>query len=107
MQTPIFVRPLTAAERQQLQAGLRSAEAFTLRRCQILLASAAGQTPPLIARHLGCTPPSVRNANHAFHAESLACRKEKSSRPKSARPLLNAVFDEPLRVLLHRSPRTL
>jgi transposase len=107
MQTPIFVRSLTAAERQQLQAGLRSAEAFTLRRCQILLASAAGQSPPVIARTVGCTPPSVRNAIHAFHREGLACLQEKSSRPKSARPLLDAVFDEPLRVLLHRSPRTL
>src|ERR1700730_5915491 len=107
MQTPIFVRPRTAAERQQLQAGLRSAAAFTLRRCQILLASAAGQPPPVIARNLGCTPPSVRNAIHAFHREGLACLEEKSSRPKSARPLLDAVFDEPLRALLHQSPRTL
>jgi hypothetical protein len=107
MQTPIFVRTLTAAERQQLQAGLRSAHAFTLRRCQILLASAAGQPPPVIARNLGCTSPSVRNALHAFHAEGLACLVEKSSRPKSARPLLDAVFDEPLRALLHQSPRTL
>ena len=95
MKPPLFVRTLTAAERPQLQAGLRSADAFTLRRCQILLASASGQTPPLIARNLGCTSPSVRNAIHAFHAEGLACLREKSCRPHSARPLLDAVFDEP------------
>ena len=89
-----------------MQAGLRSADAFTLRRCQILLASASGQTPPLIARNLGCTSPSVRNALHAFHAEGLDCLKQKSSRPKSARPVLDAVFDDSLRDLLHRSPRT-
>jgi transposase len=106
MRPAIFVRTLTAAERQQLQAGLRSADAFTLRRCQILLASAAGQTPAVIARHLGCTSPSVRNAIHAFGAEGLACLRAKSSRPKSARPLLDAVFDDSLRDLLHRSPRT-
>jgi transposase len=106
MKPPIFVRTLTAAERQQLQAGLRSADAFTLRRCQILLASAAGQSPPLIARNLGCTSPSVRNALHAFHAQGLACLRAKSSRPKSARPLLDATYDEALRDLLHRSPRT-
>jgi transposase len=97
---------LTAAERQQLQAGLRSTNAFTLRRCQILLASASGQTPPQIARTLGCTSPSVRNAIHAFHAEGLDCLQPKSSRPKSARPLLDAVYDDSLRDLLHRSPRT-
>jgi transposase len=97
---------LTDSERQQLQAGLRSPDAFTLRRCQILLASAAGQSPAGIARHLGCTPASARNAIHAWHAEGPACLTEKSSRPKSAHPLLDAVFDEPLRHLLHQSPRT-
>src|ERR1700694_3202043 len=100
-----FVRPLTTAEQQQLRAGLRSAHAFTLRRCQALLASAAGQSPALIARNLGCTAASVRNVIHAFGAEGLACLKEKSSRPHGARPLLDAVFDEPLRHLLHQSPR--
>src|ERR1700693_5070165 len=101
-----FVRASTAAERQQLQAGLRSPDAFTLRRAQILLASASGQSPAHIARSLGCTAHSVRNAIHAFAAEGTGCLKEKSSRPKTARPLLDAAFDEPLRHLLHQSPRT-
>jgi transposase len=101
-----FVRTLTAAEEQQVRAGLRSADAFTLRRCQILFASAAGHSPALIARNLGCTAASARNAIHAFQAEGLACLKEKSSRPKSARPLLDEAYHEPLRHLLHQSPRT-
>jgi transposase len=100
-----FVRTLTPVERQLLQEGLRSADAFTLRRCQILLASAGGQTPTRIARHLGCTARSVRNAIHAFAAEGLDSLKEKSSRPHSARPLLHAAFDDPLRHLLHQTPR--
>jgi transposase len=100
-----FVRLLTSTERQHLHQGLRSADAFTLRRCQILLASATGQSPARIARTLGCTPATVRNTIHAFAAEGLACLKEKSSRPPSARPLLDAAFDEPLRHLLHQSPR--
>src|SRR5437763_11482526 len=106
MKPTTFVRTLTLGERQQLQAGLRCADAFTRRRCQVLLASAAGQSASLIARNLGCTSVSVRNAIAAFHREGLVCLHEKSSRPKSARPLLDAVFDEPLRDLLHRSPRT-
>ncbi len=101
-----FVRALTAAERQQLQAGLRSADAFTLRRAQILLASASGQSPALIARSLGCTAHSVRNAIHAFAAQGTACLAEKSSRPKTARPILDAALGESLRHLLHHSPRT-
>jgi transposase len=103
--TTTFVRTLTAAERQRLQAGLRSPAAFTFRRCRILLASAAGQTPALIARNLGCTARSVRDAIHAFAREGLPCLQEKSSRPRSARPLLDATYDEPLRHLLHQSPR--
>jgi transposase len=100
-----FVRTLTPAERQSLQQGLRSANAFTLRRCQILLASASGQAPAGIARTLGCTPATVRNTIHAFAAEGLDALKEKSSRPHSARPILDLAFDEPLRHLLHQSPR--
>jgi transposase len=100
-----FVRTLTADERRQLQAGLRSADAFTLRRCQVLLASAGGQTPAGIAGTLGCTDRAVRNAIRAFAAEGLACLRPKSSRPETARPVLHAAFDEPLRHLLHQSPR--
>jgi transposase len=100
-----FVRALTVPERQRLQGGLRSADAFTLRRSQILLASADGQSPAGIASHLGCTAATVRNAIHAFGSEGLACLKEKSSRPHRIRLLLEAAFDEPLRQLLHRSPR--
>jgi hypothetical protein len=43
MKRPIFVRPLSDAERKALEAGLRSPDAFTLRRCQILLASNKGK----------------------------------------------------------------
>jgi hypothetical protein len=42
MQAPLFVRPLAANERVALEAGLRSARGFTVRRCHILLASADG-----------------------------------------------------------------
>ena len=105
MRAPLFVRTLTAAERQQVQAGLRSADAFTVRRCQILLASDTGLRPSQIARNLSCAVGTVRNAIHAFDREGLACLKEKSSRPHSARPFLDERFVEPLKDLLHHSPR--
>jgi hypothetical protein len=54
MKPPIFVRTLSKEERKALQAGLRSSDAFVLRRCQILLSSARGESPPQIARSLGC-----------------------------------------------------
>jgi hypothetical protein len=46
MRAPIFVRPVTEAERRHLTAGLRSSDAFVVRRCQIILASAEGQKAP-------------------------------------------------------------
>jgi transposase len=105
MHPPLFIRPLTPAEREQLQAGLRSADAFTLRRCQILLASASGQRPRHIAHNLGCSAGTVRNAIAAFHAGGPACLHAKSSRPKTARPLLDPSHHEELYLLLHQSPR--
>jgi len=44
--------------------------AFTVRRCQILLASAEGQVTTTIAHNLRCTEQTVRNVIHAFHQES-------------------------------------
>jgi transposase len=105
MKPPTFVRPLTNDERQALNAGLRSPEAFTLRRCQILLRSADGRRPRAIAAAVGCCSQSVRNAIRAFEAEALDCLHEKSSRPKSTRETLDDAGRQRLRDLLHRSPR--
>lgn len=105
MHPPLSLRSLSEAERAQLRAGLRSDDAFTLRRCQILLASDQGQDAHLIARNLGCSPGTARNAIKAFHAEGLACLKPKSSRPPAARPFLTQDQVPALEDLLHHSPR--
>ena len=107
MHPQLFVPSLTAAQRQSLREGLRSPDAFTARRCQILLASAAGKAPSGIAADLGCTAPTVRSAIHAFAREGLGCLNEKSSRPHSAKPSLGQAHVEPLKDLLHHSPRLL
>ncbi len=105
MHRPIFVRELSDPERAQLQASLRSPSAFTLRRAQILLASAAGHRPREIACGLRCAPQTVRNAIHAFNANGLAALSAGSSRPKNAVPVLNGPKLEQLRALVHQSPR--
>jgi transposase len=102
----MYVRAFTPEEGQQLTAGLRSSDAFTLRRCQILLASARGQRPATIARNLGCATQSVRNALHAFDTHGLASVHAQSRRPKRTRLVLDAAKREQLRTLLHQSPRT-
>jgi transposase len=105
MKAPLLVRPLTAAARHHLTQGLRSPDAFTLRRCQILLASARGAHASGIARHLGCSEQGVRNAIAAFNRDGLAALSRRSSRPRTVRPAFGPDGVERLRELLHRSPR--
>jgi transposase len=106
MQTPLFVRPLTADERATLAADLRSSSAFTVRRGQLLLASAEGQSTTTIAHDLRCTDQTVRNALHAFHQRGLAALQPQSSRPHPLRTIFTPGVCEALRALLHQSPRT-
>ena len=105
LQAPLFVRPPTDSEQQALAAGLRSADAFTLRRCQIVLASARGERVPAIAGAVGCGEQAVRNAIHAFDAAGVASLTPGSSRPHTVHPAFDASGAERLRALLHRSPR--
>jgi transposase len=106
MKEPIFVRPISDDEREALKAGLRSPDAFVLRRCQILLASAQGRTAYQIASTFGCHDQTVRNAIYKFNEEGLQAALGKGSR----RPhTIHAAFDheraEKLRGMLQRSPR--
>jgi transposase len=105
MRSPRFVRPPTEEERQALAAGLRSADAFTLRRCQIVLASARGERAAAIARSLGCSDQTVRNAIHAFDDAGMAALHAGSSRPQIIHAAFDAAGAERLRALLHHSPR--
>ena len=106
MKQPIFVRPFSDAEQQAIDTGLRSADAFVLRRCQILLASRRGHHARIIAEQLSCDDQTVRNVIHSFNAHSLAVFCRRSSRPLTAQPIFDAPKRERLRALLHRSPRT-
>jgi transposase len=105
MQAPLLVRPPTDAERQALEAGLRSSQAFTLRRSQIILASARGDHTPVVATALGCSDQAVRDAIHAFDRAGVAALTPGSKRPRTLRPAFDAAGADRLRDLLHRSPR--
>ena len=106
MQTPLFVRLFTADERATLETGLRSPSAFTVRRCQILRASAERQSTTTIARSLHCTDPTVRNTLHAFHQRGLTVLHPLSSRPHTTSTIFDVGACEVLRALVHQSPRT-
>jgi hypothetical protein len=104
MQPPLSLRPLTTAEHQQLETGRRSPHAFTLRWCQLHLASARRQRPAPLTPQLRCATQSVRPALHAFHTRGLAARSAPSRRPKRTRAVLDAGTGEPGRALLHERP---
>jgi transposase len=104
---PIFVRPLTDDERAALSAGLRSRDAFVLRRCQILLASAQGKRASQIGADLGCDTDTALNAINAFNATGLAALTPGSSRPHTIERAFDDAQAEQLRALLHQSPRDL
>jgi transposase len=106
MTPPLHVRPLTSEERKALVSGLRSPDAFTLRRCQILLASVEGQKPTAIAHQLKCASQTVRNVIHDFEARGLACLQHGSNVPVTVEPVLTAEKREVLQAILHQSPRT-
>lgn len=106
MKRPIYVRPLTDAERESVEAGLRSPDAFTLRRCQILLASDRGENAYEIARSLGCNPQTARNAIHAFNEKGLPeALQQGSKHPHTVHRAFDPEQAEALRELLHQKPR--
>lgn len=103
---PIYVRDLTREEETELEKGLRSASAFTVRRCQILLKSAREKlSASEIATHLYCSDQAVRQAIHAFHEQGLVCLEEGSH----AREDPDTAFDDDgaqwLKNTVHQSPR--
>ena len=102
-----MVRELNPEELVTLKQGLRSSDAFTLRRCQILLASNHGHSPQQIRAQLSCSDQCVWEAIPAFHREGLACLKAKSHATHTNQAAIDALGLEGLGRLLHQSPARL
>src|SRR3970282_1878979 len=105
MPKAIYIRPLTVDERAALEAGVRSPDAFVMRRCQMLLANARGETAIQIAQHLSCNDQTVRNAIHTFRKKGLGSLQPGSSVPHQIERAFDGERAERLRALLHQSPR--
>src|SRR6202035_304000 len=97
MNLPLFVRPLADTERAVLRHGLRSPDAFTLRRCQILLHSDHGLRPSQIAAALGCATQTVRDALRAFARRGLDCLRPLPKTPKTIHVVWPKERDDDLR----------
>jgi transposase len=102
---PLFVRPPTDAERQVLEDGLRSPDAFVLRRAQIILASAQGEPVGVIAPRVGFSGQAVRDVIRAFNAQGVAALRQRSRRNRVIYRSFDTAGAEALRALLHQSPR--
>ena len=100
-----LVRSLTPAERRAPERGRKSADSFTVRRSQILLASADGLGPAAIGRLIGCTAQAVRNAIRAFEADGLGCLVAESHARRDPGRVWDRDRDADLKDLLHRRPR--
>ncbi len=96
---------MSSDERSQVQSGLRSKDAFVLRRCQILLASERGERAGAIAKQVGCHKQTVLTVIHGFNTGGLAILEEGSSRPHRLRTTFSQEGLERLQDLLHHSPR--
>src|SRR5215218_3258536 len=105
MKTPIFVRSFSEEEREALQAGLRSKDTFTMRRCQALLASSRGEYAPRIAASLGCGPQTVRDAIHDFNERGVDALVARSSRPRRTRDAAEEERDERVSETAHHGHR--
>src|SRR5579875_1775698 len=102
---PLYVRALTDAERQALEAALRSSDAFVLRRSQILLASARGARVSQIAPLVGFSRQGVRDVIAQFNQTGLATLTQHSHRNHTIAYSFDSTAATALRDLLHHSPR--
>ena len=102
---PIYVRELTEQERRTLEQGLRSSSAFTVRRCQVLLSSAAGKTANRIAVELHGSGQGVREVIHAFEREGMGCLREKSHARREPQSAFDEAGRDRLQELIRQSPR--
>src|ERR671939_687557 len=102
---PLFVRELSGPERHALQAVLRLADGVPGRRRLLLFASPPGDTAPVIAKVIGCSPQAVRNVLRAFETRGLAVLTMQSRRPHAAAKIFDTERSGRLKALLHQSPR--
>jgi transposase len=98
----LYVRPLTDAERQQVEAFSRSSDAVTYRHARVILLSAQGKRVSQLVREVGLTDRRIRDLLHAFNEHgpaSLPRKKAPGSQPRCDADARTALLE-----LLRRPP---
>lgn len=105
MKPTLYVREISEEERKTFEAGLRSSDAFVMRRCQILMSSDRRESVSIIASQLGCSKEIVRKVINGFNQKGLEILKRGSKRPHR----ISRAFDEDqakrLQEMLRHTPR--
>lgn len=103
----IYARPPNVGERQALQAGLKSDQGITVRRCQIILMSADQQLKAgEIGKQLGLSDQLVRNVLHAFNDRGAASLEPGSRARHDDQRAFDDAARERLREIIRQSPRS-
>jgi transposase len=105
MKLPLVVRPVTDDAPMLLATARRTADAFRVRRAQIVLASTRGLSPKPIAELVGCSVQTVRHVIQAFNAQGVKGLVPPANRPKTVKPSLDVARCDRLQPLLQQSPR--
>lgn len=101
-----MMRKLTDEEKRELDKGLRSESAFTVRRCQIVLMSSQEKlTARQIAQRLRCSDQCVREAIHAFEVEGANSLARKSRARHDNQQALDEAGQGWLKEVIRQSPR--
>jgi len=105
MRAKRFVRSFTEEEKAAIESGLKSKDAFVLRRSQMLLLSSEGLSTVEIAAKVGYHRESVRQIIKKFDKEGLAVLKQGSRKPLTQERAISSSDAEKIKELLRRSPR--
>ena len=99
------VRPFPEEARTPLGSGCRALDAFTVWRCQMLLASAEGVPPSTIASPLRGTRQTAPPGLEAFAERGLDCLRPGLHVPRRVAPVLTDEQREHRPALRQQSPR--
>ena len=102
----INVGQLTEQETEMVEKGLQSSSAFSVRRSQIILKSAKGQSASQIGKELHCRGQTVRNAIRAYLQQGIECLQEKSHARHDKQAYIKEKGVERLKEIIRLSPRT-
>lgn len=102
----LYARQPTAEEREQMEAGLKSNIALTIRRCQMLLLSADEHLKvDVIGSRVGRSGQTVRDVINAFNSKGISCIYPQAVGRQDDQRAFDDAAREKLREIIICSPR--